>query len=139
MTRYSNDFKLKVVSEYLGGMGSTSLCHKYHIPSKKTVLNWAHHYQTNGLSGIKSYDRRTECYTLQFKLKVLKWMEENHSSLDNTACHFNIYSPSTIYQWNQRLRCMGVDGLINRRGRPPMGKHGKKDKKVQKSLSEYVS
>lgn len=133
MTKYSIDFKIKVINEYFRGMGSTSLCHKYHIPSKKTVLNWVHHYQTNGLSGIKNHDQRAECFTLHFKLKVLKWMEENHSSLEITACHFTIYSPSTIYQWNQRYRSKGVDGLISKRGRPPMGKHKKTDEKIQKN------
>lgn len=46
MTGYSMNFKMKIITEYLGGTGSTSLCYKYHIPSKKTALNWVHHYQT---------------------------------------------------------------------------------------------
>ncbi|RYL93965.1 helix-turn-helix domain-containing protein [Sporolactobacillus sp. THM19-2] len=123
MTKYSIDFKVKVIGEYFERMGCTSLCHKYHIPSDKNFLSWVHRYQTNGLAGIKSCDQRPE-YTCNFKLKVLNWMKENHSSsLESTALHFNISSPSTIYQWDRRFETMGVDGLKNKRGRPPMGKH----------------
>jgi transposase-like protein len=125
MTKYSTDFKTKVVSEYLKGMGSPSLCRKYHIPSKKNILNWVHRYQTNGIAGIKNLNQRP-AYSCSFKLKVLKWMKENHSSLERTALHFNISSPSTIYQWNRRFETMGVDGLKTKRGRPPMGKHENK-------------
>ncbi|MCQ2009462.1 helix-turn-helix domain-containing protein [Sporolactobacillus sp. STSJ-5] len=50
-------------------------------------------------------------------------MKENHSSLEQTALHFKMSSPSTIYQWERRFEAMGVDGLKTKRGRPPMGKH----------------
>lgn len=122
MTKYSNDFKMKVISEYLMGMGSISLCRKYQIRSHQTLLNWVHRYQTNGSAGIKNLDERPE-YTCNFKLNVLKWMKENHSSLERAALHFKISSPSTIYQWDRRFESMGVDGLKTKRGRPPMGKH----------------
>jgi transposase-like protein len=126
MTKYSIEFKMKVISEYLKGMGSTSLCQMYHIPSDQTLLNWVHRYQTKGIAGIKNCDKRPE-YTCNFKLKVLKWMKENHLSLENTALHFNISTPSTIYQWDRRFETMGVDGLKTKRGRPSMGKQKKID------------
>jgi transposase-like protein len=50
MTKYATDFKPNVVSEYLKGMGSTSLCRKYHIPLKKNILNWVHCYQIKGIA-----------------------------------------------------------------------------------------
>ncbi|RYL87058.1 transposase [Sporolactobacillus sp. THM7-4] len=122
MTKYSTDFKIKVVSEYLKGMGSASLCHKYQIPFHQMILKWVHRYQEHGIAGIKNLKQRP-AYTCNFKLNVLKWMKENHSSLERAALHFKISSPSTIYQWDRRFESMGVDGLKTKRGRPPMGKH----------------
>ncbi|MCO7128389.1 helix-turn-helix domain-containing protein, partial [Sporolactobacillus shoreicorticis] len=121
MTKYSTDFKMKVVSDYLKGMGSPSLCRKYHIPSKKSILNWVHGYQTNGIAGIKNLNQ-WPAYSCSFKLNVLKWMKENHSTLERAALYFKISSPSTIYQWDRRFESVGVDGLKTKRGRPPMGK-----------------
>jgi len=122
MTKYSNEFKINVIGEYLAGIGSTSLHQKYHIPGQHAVLNWVHQYQINGFAGLKNRDHWQE-YTCTFKLNVLKWMKENHSSLEQTALHFKMSSPSTIYQWERRFEAMGVDGLKTKRGRPPMGKH----------------
>jgi hypothetical protein len=73
MTKYSIDFKMKVISEYLKGMRSTSLFQMYHIPSGHTLLNWVHRYQTSSIAGIKNHDKRPEYNTCSFKLNVLKW------------------------------------------------------------------
>lgn len=132
MTEYSTDFKVKVVSDYLKGVGSPSLGRKYHIPSKRNILNWVHRYQTNGIAGIKNLNQRP-AYSCSFKLKVLKWMKENHSSLERTALHFKIASPSTIYQWDRRFETMGVDGLKTKRGRTAMGKHENKKRTAIKN------
>ncbi|MCI1880910.1 MAG: helix-turn-helix domain-containing protein [Sporolactobacillus sp.] len=132
MTKYSNAFKIKVIGEYLAGVGSTSLHQKYHIPGRNAVLNWVHQYQVNGFDGFKNRDHRQE-YTCNFKLKVLKWMKENHSTLEHTTLHFKMSSPSTIYQWDRRFEAMGVDGLKVKRGRPPMGKRKHPNHTVKKN------
>ncbi|GGL64559.1 helix-turn-helix domain-containing protein [Sporolactobacillus putidus] len=132
MTKYSLDFKMKVIHGYLAGMGSTSLCHKFHIPSKRSVLNWVHRYQVKGFAGLKNCDKWPK-YTCDFKLDVLKWMKENHSTLESTALHFKISSPSTIYQWDRRFETVGVDGLKIKRGRPPMGKKKNPDRTAKKN------
>nr|WP_290443637.1 helix-turn-helix domain-containing protein [Sporolactobacillus kofuensis] len=124
---------MKVVSEYLKGVGSASLCHKYQIPFHQMILKWVHRYQENGIAGIKNL-KQQPAYTCSFKLKVLKWMKENHSSLERAALHFKISSPSTIYQWDRRFESMGVDGLKTKRGRPPMGKNTKREAKKNDKL-----
>ncbi|WP_100486821.1 helix-turn-helix domain-containing protein [Sporolactobacillus pectinivorans] len=137
MTKYSNDFKVKIISEYLVGAGSTFLHHKYHIPGHDTVLKWMHQYQSNGSVGFKNREKRSE-YASNFKLEVLKWMKENHSSLNETANHFNISTSSTIYQWDRRFQARGLDGLRTKRGRPPMGKRKKSDPTNQVKRNKKV-
>jgi Transposase and inactivated derivatives len=132
MTKYSNDFKVKIISEYLVGAGSTFLHHKYHIPGHDTVLKWVHQYQSNGSVGFKNRERWLE-YTSNFKLEALEWMKENHSSLNETANHFNISTSSTIYQWDRRFEARGLDGLRTKRGRPPMGKKKNLDRTAKKN------
>ncbi|TPR38757.1 transposase [Apilactobacillus micheneri] len=40
MVKFSYEFKLNVVLEYLQGYGSTYLCKKYNIVNNSTVLLW---------------------------------------------------------------------------------------------------
>ncbi|RYL87055.1 helix-turn-helix domain-containing protein [Sporolactobacillus sp. THM19-2] len=66
-------------------------------------------------------------------MNVLKWVKENHSSLESAALHFKISSPSTIYQWDRRFKSMGVNGLKTKRGRPPMGEHENTKREAKKN------
>ncbi|WP_240697261.1 transposase [Sporolactobacillus sp. THM19-2] len=132
MTKYSIDFKVKVIGEYFEGMGCASLCYKCHIPSDKTVLSWVHRYQAKGMAGIKSCDQRPE-YTCNFKLKVLQRMRENHSPLKVQL--FISISLHRLRSINgiDGLKQGGVDGLKNKRGRPPMGKNKHLDRRASKN------
>lgn len=45
MTKYSYEFKKKVVQAYLNGEGGcTHLAEKYDVKNKRQVLNWVHSY-----------------------------------------------------------------------------------------------
>ncbi len=54
-------------------------------------------------------------------------MNEQGTSIRETAALFNISSPSTISQWRSQYEAGGVDALITKKkGRPSMGKENKK-------------
>lgn len=102
MYAFSAAFKLKVVYEYLSGIGSTTLNHKYGIKGSATILAWVHKYQEYGIKSLLVSHLKT-VYSFQYKLKVLIWMRYNHKSYPETALHFNIPFPATIFFWERKL------------------------------------
>ena len=68
MAKYSNEFKLKVVMEYLEGhSGYNALTRKYSIYSSKRLKEWVAAYRVNGTEGI-ARSRQKKKYSFQFKL-----------------------------------------------------------------------
>jgi transposase len=69
--------------------------------------------------GGSSFDIRNSKYDYDgnFKLEVLKWMKTNRASLSETALHFDISTPSTVWFWQRKYEEKGVDALFKRRGR----------------------
>ncbi len=118
MVKFSSEFRAKVVLEYLdGGGGTHELAKKYGIGSHTTILNWVNQYEKYG---AKAFEIRSPkvVYDGKFKLEVLEWMWRNRASLPETALHFNISTPSTIWFWKRTYEEEGVEALYKRRGRP---------------------
>lgn len=129
MTKFNLEFKLKVITEYLRGNGSTVLAKKYHIGRDATVLDWVHRFEQNGIASLEACSTNLD-YSRQFKIEVLNWRKQHRASLPVTARHFNLSSPSTIWQWEKRFDKYGIEGLERKRGNPKtMSKH--KDKRHQ--------
>ncbi|WP_407881488.1 transposase, partial [Furfurilactobacillus entadae] len=53
MAKYNYEFKAKIVAEYLAGIGSTTLTHRYDIPSRQTIIDWVNKFQTYGVEGLE--------------------------------------------------------------------------------------
>ncbi|QLE66828.1 transposase [Furfurilactobacillus rossiae] len=131
MSKFTFEFRTKVVTEYLTGKSSTSLAKEYGVSNDATVLNWVHLFQRYGLDGLK-HRSMDQDYSSHFKIDVLNWKEQNHASLPVTALHFNLSSPSTIWQWARRFKKLGIEGLERKRGNPKaMTKHKNKRAKNQ--------
>jgi transposase len=115
-----------------GGIGSKLLAKKYGIGSHQTILDWVNRYKEYGGS---AFDVRSPKYDYDgnFKLQVLKWMKSNRASLTETALHFDISTPSTVWTWQRKFEKGGVEALFRRRGRSkqmttsPNHKQGKKE------------
>ena len=70
--KYSFEFKLKVVQEYLNGKGSHAfLAKQYNLHSAEQVRNWAKAYQEFGKEGLMR-SRQNKNYSFQFKLHVVE-------------------------------------------------------------------
>ena len=93
-----------MILKYLSGTVSTTLNHKYNIHGSATLMNWVKRYQAYGSKGV-IVSHTKAVYSYKYKLKVLNWMKSNHKSYPDTALHFNILSPSTIFCWERRLEC----------------------------------
>ncbi|MGJ3585052.1 transposase, partial [Lacticaseibacillus rhamnosus] len=75
MTKYSSEFKAKVVQEYLSGrLSYKSLCTKYSIPSPKPVREWVKQAQVHGLESLQRKHTKT-FYSLEQKLAVVDYYQ----------------------------------------------------------------
>ncbi len=139
MAKYSTEFKMKVVKEYLeSNISYRSLSDKYCIPSEKVIKTWVNTYKTQGYEGLKVKRENTQ-YTLEFKLNVVNLYLTGEMSYQSLANELKINNPSMIAKWVIDFRQKGIEGLKSKkRGRPSkMSKSPKKskDSKIESSAN----
>ena len=119
---YSEEFKLKVVHEYLNREGSLRyLCEKHKIRSKTQLRSWIAKYNNHeklrsysgGTGRIMVKGRKT---TFEERIDIVKDYIESGSSYEEIAEKYNI-SYQQIYQWVRKYQEHGIDGLQDRRGK----------------------
>ena len=94
MSKYSNEFKIKVVNEYLLG-GAGTIANKYNV-ARTCVLQWVAQYKLCG-----KFTEPTRYFSGEFKLKVLKYQQEHHFSDLQTALIFGITNHGIICAWRK--------------------------------------
>ena len=126
MAKYSEEFKMKIVQEYLNGtLGYILLAKKYSIPSSTPIENWVRAYKALGKEGLKRKSKN-EAYSVHFKLDVLHFMKQTGASYQETAIQFKMNNPSLIAKWNSKFLKEGIEGLQEKaKGRPSMSKKPK--------------
>lgn len=137
MAKYSDEFKLQVVNEYLlGPLGFQSLAKKYAIPAQSVIERWVSAYKAFGEEGLLR-KRTTKVYSVHFKVDVLHFMKQTGASYQETAIQFNMHNPSLIANWNRIFLKEGIEGLQEKaKGRPSMSKKTKVTSvKKEKELS----
>ena len=135
MAKYSTEFKMKVVKEYLEtNISYKSLSGKYCIPSEIVVKKWVNAYKSQGYEGLKVKRKNTQ-YTLEFKLNVVNLYLTGEMSYQSLANELKINNPSMIARWVIDFREKGIEGLKSKkRGRP--SKMSKTQKKSKDSKTE---
>ena len=133
MAKYSTEFKMKLVKEYLEGkIGYKELAKKYNIPNKCAVKRWVNAYKSQGYEGLKVKRENTQ-YTLEFKLNVVNLYLTGEMSYQSLANNLKINNPSIITRWVTEYREKGIEGLRpKKRGRPSkMSKTPEKSKDIK--------
>ena len=101
-TKYSNEFRLKLVLEYLeGNCGIREFGRKYGI-SPSHITNRIRLYKAYGREGL--FITKKIYYSEEFKIKVIKYMLDNKLSINETAPLFGIPVPSTLWRWFQEYK-----------------------------------
>ena len=136
MPKYSLEFKLKVVEEYLDGKsgGIELIARKYNIPFG-TVRNWIDWFNTNGIDGLKKKQSNNK-YTGEFKLSVIKYRQINNLSYREAAEYFNLPNGAMVTSWAKKYQEEGFSGLNKIQGRPRKDMSKKEKNKEIKSLNE---
>lgn len=133
--KYSDEFKLKIVKEYLGGHSGG-----YGIISDKYGLNcgmirqWVALYKAGG---IEQLTHVTRTYSGEFKLHVVEYMHQTSTSARQAAAIFGIHSHSTISKWERTYYEEGKDALFEeRRGKKKRMPRKKNDASAKKDVNE---
>ncbi|WP_027937859.1 helix-turn-helix domain-containing protein, partial [Anaeroarcus burkinensis] len=96
MAKYSFEFKLKVVQEYLNGKGGyVFLSKKYNIPAIKDIQKWVAIYNRLGEDGLLR-SRKNQTYSLDFKLHVVELYLTTEVSYQELALQLGMNTPSLI-------------------------------------------
>ena len=112
MSKYSNEFKIKVVNAYLLGEGGAgTIANKYNV-ARTCVQQWVAQYELTG-----SFTKPTRHFSGEFKLKVLNYQQEHHLSDLQTALIFGITNQGTICAWRKKYITGGTEALFQKQGR----------------------
>ena len=119
MAKYSTEFKIKIVKEYLeSNISYQNLSDKYSFPDKILIRTWVNAYKSQGYEGLKVKRQNTQ-YSLEFKLNVVNLYLTGEISYQSLANELKINNPSIIARWVKDFREKGIEGLEpKKRGRP---------------------
>lgn len=111
MSKYSYEFKKKIVLEYLAGEGgSVILARKYGIPSKTRIREWIKAYQNLGDEGLMR-SRQKKNYSYEYKLGIVEMYLTSELSYMDIALAEKINNPCIIAQWVSNFRAFGPEAL----------------------------
>lgn len=133
--KYSDEFKIKIVREYLDGHsgGYESLSIKYGL-DYSMIRNWVALYRTGG---IEHLTRVARTYSGEFKVHVIEYMQQTSTSVRQAAAIFGIKSPPTVSRWERIYYEEGKAALFeDRRGRKKNMPDKKKDTFKKKDVNE---
>ena len=111
MSKYSFEFKKKVVKAYLNGEGGYGYLSKtYGVTAKSKIGEWVQNYQKFGDAGLIR-SRKNQTYSFEKKLSVVELYLSSEISYQDLALQEGITNPSMIVDWVNRFRVAGPDAL----------------------------
>ena len=111
MSKYSLEFKKKVVMSYLNGEGGfPTIAEKYNIPAWSNVKKWVRNYESLGDEGLMR-SRKNVSHSFEYKLGVVELYLSSEISYQELALQEGITNPSMIANWVNRFRVAGPDAL----------------------------
>ena len=135
--KYSREFKLKLVEEYLSGQSTVNeICYKYGMLSHSVVEKWINKYN-NGIE-FKDYNPKRGIYTmksrkttLEERAEIVKYVLTNDNDYKGAAEKYCV-PYANVYQWVMKYNKSGEAGLSDNRGRPSSKKSTQELSEVEK-------
>lgn len=133
--KYNYAFKLECMELVLKKHHSILYVSKLKGLNESNIRKWVGFYNQYGKTGL--LPRKNQNYSTDFKLKVLKSINDDYLSLSEACLKFNITSESVIIKWQKDFTTFGVDGLHPKpKGRPKsMSDYKRKKRKTDKPLT----
>ena len=133
--KYDYAFKLECVKLVLEKHYSCNYVSNQKGINESNIRKWLGFYTRYGAIGL--LPRKNECYSVAFKLKVLKAIDKDFLSLRSSSIKFNIPDAAIIVKWKRDFANFGLQGLQPKtRGRPKsMNTNKRKKRKSDKPLT----
>ena len=112
MSKYTEQFKLAVVQQYLSGAAGYELVAQSNNLPYSTVRKWVYLHRAHGIAGLT---KKFSHYSAEFKLSVLQRMWDDQFSCMQVAADFNIRNASCISHWERCYHSGGLDALAPRK------------------------
>lgn len=101
MGKYSNQPKLAATKDYCEGHLGLKQVARRHGVNVASLRLWAAAYRIHGAAGVRTKQRKY--YAAEFKLAVLRRMQDENLSHRQVAALFNIRNREMIAVWEQAL------------------------------------
>jgi transposase len=133
--KYDYAFKFECVKLVLEKHYSCSYVSTEKGIERSNLRKWIGFYKEYGAVGL--LPRKNQSYSVNFKLKVLKAIDNDSLSLRAASVKFNIPDTSIIVKWKKDFTTFGLVGLQPKtRGRPTfMDTNKRKKRKSDKPLT----
>ncbi|NBI29950.1 IS3 family transposase [Chengkuizengella marina] len=117
--------KIQAVKTYLEGTEGYQTIAKLIGVNPSVFHTWIRQYQYHGET---AFEKSYTTYSIEDKLEILYYMNEQGTSIRETAAIFNLPTHSTLIQWKKQFETEGVDALkLKKKGRSPMTKKNQKE------------
>ena len=132
MTKYDPAFKLKLVKQCLASDSHNKIAVENGI-GYSLLQRWVRSYQQHGRSGLaRKYSR----FGAQFKLDVLKQIEQQGLSDQQAAILFDIRGQNCVGEWKKLYHSGGIDALKPHRERESAMPPKPSSESIQPCLSD---
>ena len=133
--KYDYTFKLECIKLIIEQDHSCETVSKQKGVHETIIRKWLRFYNAYGQNGL--LPRKNQHYSIDFKLKVLKAITDEHLSLHQAYVKFNIATRSTITKWQRDFTNFGIEGLQSKpKGRAKsMDNFKRKKRKSDKPLT----
>ena len=119
VAKYSTEYKLKIVREYLAGQGGYRALSKRHEITESQIEHWVKAYRAFGEDGLKR-SRAQQTYSFEFKRSAVECYLSTEASYQDVALAHGLNNPSMLVRWTKEYRSGGVDALKPKpKGRAP--------------------
>lgn len=95
--KYSKEFKLNIVNEYMNGIGVTELIRKYEC-CDNDIYRWVNEYMAHGTEALQ-ITHKNKSYSSEFKLMVVEEYLSGATSYNLLAIKHKIPSSRQIRNW----------------------------------------
>ena len=121
-SKYTQEFKVQCVEEYIRGEGSLAqIIAKHNISSTHVLRSWIKRYNAN--KELKDFDPKREVHmagarrktTLEERKKITEYCIAHNKDYKGTAVLYDV-SYNQVYTWVKKYLSQGEEGLADRRG-----------------------
>jgi transposase len=109
LIRYTDEQKLAAVTAYRQGAGGLRATADTHGVGVDSLRAWIAAYEANGEAGLMA--KRRVNYDLDFKLEVLRRMQDEGLSCRQAAALFNIRRLDQVAEWSRLYAAHGAAAL----------------------------